>query len=119
MRSPIEQVSRTGYALYVLLNSRKGVAGIRLVKHHWGERRIPIRSIVVMINEKPDEDFKYVKVKTLKELNSYIEFFQPILSDDEFDVVSKALIDIHDRNNRTPVSTDSKRDSKIDNFGYF
>jgi phage terminase large subunit-like protein len=64
-----------------------------------------------MINEKPDEDFKYVKVKTLKELNSYIEFFPPILSDDEFDAVSKALIDIHDRNNRIQKNIDSRLNS--------
>ena len=110
-RSPIEQVKRTGYALYVLLNGRKGGANIQLDKHHWGERSIPIRSIVVMINEKPDEDFKYVKVKTLKELNSYIEFFQPILSDDEFDALSKALIDIYDRNNRIQKNIDSRLNS--------
>ena len=60
-----------------------------------------------------------MKVKTLKELNSYIEFFQPILSDDEFDAVSKALIDIHNRNNWSQVSIDSKIDSKIDNNAYF
>lgn len=115
LRSPIEQVRRTGYALYILLNSRKGGAGIWLDKHHWGERRIPIRGIVVMINEKPGEDFKYVKVKTLRELNSYIEFFQPILSDDEFDAVSKALINLYNRNNRTQKNIDSK----FDNNSYF
>ena len=105
LRSPIEQVSRTNYALYVLLHGRKSGINIQLNKHHWGEKRIPIRSIVVMINEKPKEDFKYVKVKTLKELNSYIEFFQPEMSDIEFDAISKSLMDLHHRNNKTDNSS--------------
>ena len=98
LRSPIEQVRRTGYALYVLLNGEKRGADIQLNRHHWGERRIPILSIVVMINEKAKEDFKYVKVKTLSELNSYIQFFQPTLNNHEFVSISKAIIDLHNKN---------------------
>lgn len=86
--SPIDQIRRTSYALFFLLNKNK----IKLNWHHWGEKQIPIRSIVVMINQKPKEDFKYVKVKTLKELNSYIQFFEPKFTDREFAEVSNYLI---------------------------
>ena len=97
LRSPIEQVKRTSFALFVLLHSNKN----KLDKHHWGERQIPIRSIIVMINEKPKEDFKLVKIKTLKELNSYIEFFEPIFNDSEYGKISRDLINLYDKNNTT------------------
>ena len=100
MRSPIEQIRRSSYALFVLLNSDRNGFKSKLESHHWGERRIPIQNVVVMINEKPDTEFRHVKVKSLKELNGYIEFFEPIFSDEEFDEISKGIIDLHNRENR-------------------
>lgn len=100
MRSPIEQVSRTGYALFVLLNSKNDESEIKLSRHHWGRKRIPIRSIVVMINEKPDVDFMHIKVKTLNELNGYIRYFKPVFNDEEFEYISKIIIDLYNRNNK-------------------
>ena len=70
---------------------------LRLEKHHWGDRKIPIRNIIVMINEKPKEEFKHVKVVTLNELTGYIQYFDQVFDDDEvgeiveFDVASQDL----------------------------
>ncbi len=83
LRSPVEQIKRTSYALFVLLNSESEYNEINLNSHHWGNKQIPIRNIIVMINEKPKENFKYVKVKSLMELNGYITYFEPIFSDEE------------------------------------
>ena len=87
LRSPVEQIIRTSYALFIVANNE-----IHLNKHHWGAKQIPIRSIIVMINEKPKAEFKYVKIKQLNELNSYIEYFDPILSREEVESVAKSLI---------------------------
>ena len=87
LRSPVDQIIRTNYALYAVANNK-----IRLDKHHWGTKQIPIRSIIVMIHAKPKEEFKYVKVKLLKELNSYIEYFDPILSKSEVESVANSLL---------------------------
>jgi len=92
--SPIEQIRRTSYALFVLLKKRK----IRLKWHHWGEKQIPIRSIVVMINKKPKEEFQFVKVKTLRELNGYIKYFEPIFSDSELSKISNYFINLSHKN---------------------
>lgn len=92
LRSPIEQVRRSGYALYVLLNGKKSDLNIRLGKHHWGSKSIPIRNVVVMINERPNEEFVHVKVKTLCELNGYIAYFNPIFSRSEVNEIAKGLI---------------------------
>ncbi len=91
LRSPIKQIMRTSYALFVLLNSESEYNEINLNSHHWGNKQIPIRNIIVMINEKPKEKFKYVKVKSLNELNGYITYFDPIFNDAEVKSISDYL----------------------------
>lgn len=86
-RSPIEQIQRLNFALYVYISDK-----INLKNHHWGMKKIPIRNIIVMINNKPHLEFNYVKVLLLKELNNYIEYFKPILSDNEFREITDFLI---------------------------
>ena len=91
LRSPIKQITRTSYALFVLLNSESEYDDINLHDHHWGNKQIPIRNIIVMINEKPNEKFKYVKVKTLNELNGYVTYFEPIFNNAEVESISNYL----------------------------
>lgn len=79
-RSPVKQILRTSYAIFILLNSRSSVS---LVRRHWGSVRIPIRNIIVMINAKPREEFKHVKILNLSELNGYIQYFEDVFSTDE------------------------------------
>ncbi|MGB5361177.1 MAG: hypothetical protein WBN27_14650 [Eudoraea sp.] len=45
-----------------------------------------------MINNKPKEEFKYVTIKKLKELNGYIDSFEPIFDDNEVKMISNYLI---------------------------
>lgn len=75
LRSPIEQIERSNFALYVYISEN-----ITLNEHHWGEQRIPIRNLIVMINNKPTAQFKYVSIKLLRELNDYIKYFEPVLT---------------------------------------
>lgn len=90
LRSPVEQITRTSYALFLLIND----ANIRLAGHHWGEKQIPVKNIIVMINHKPNQDFKYVKVKLLSELNNYLTYFEPIFTDNEVNRIAKYLLEI-------------------------
>ncbi|MDN3642909.1 nuclease-related domain-containing protein [Lutimonas halocynthiae] len=90
-RSPVAQINRSSYALFVLLSRRN----VNLKKHVWGaNKQIPIRNIVVMINKKPKGQFKHVKIKTLKELNAYIEYFDPIFNDQELHKIYIGLISL-------------------------
>ena len=86
LRSPIEQIERSNFALYVYISEN-----ITLDEHHWGEQRIPIRNLIVMINNKPSGQFKNVSVKLLKELNDYIKYFEPVLTDKQFDSIVTEL----------------------------
>ena len=45
-----------------------------------------------MINNKPKESFKYVKVKLLKEMNNYIKYFEPVLTDKQFNRIVSELV---------------------------
>ena len=83
LRSPVKQIMRTSHALFVTLNGKRDRKRSLLRKHHWGNKQVPIRNIIVMINQKPNEAFQYVKVKTLNELNGYITHFQPIFDKQE------------------------------------
>jgi hypothetical protein len=83
LRSPVKQIRRTSFALFVLLNSGSRHNNIKLDRHHWGTKKIPIKNVVVMINEKPKAEFRHVKIISLKELNGYIQYFDKTFSDDE------------------------------------
>ena len=83
LRSPVKQILRTSYALFVLLNSDSKFNDIKLERHHWGSKKIPIRNVIVMTNEKPKEEFKHVKVLSLSELNGYIQYFEQLFSGKE------------------------------------
>jgi hypothetical protein len=87
LRSPIEQIERSNFALYVYLSE-----SISLNEHHWGEQQIPIRNLIVMINNKPKGNFKYVKIKLLKEMNDYITYFEPVLTENQFNRILNTLI---------------------------
>lgn len=89
LRSPVDQIIRTSYAMFVVANNN-----IRLNEHHWGKKQIPIRSVIVMINEKPKVEFKYVKIKQLNELNRYVEYFEPIFSKDEAESIANSFLRI-------------------------
>jgi len=83
LRSPVKQILRNSYALFVLLNSGSKFNDIKLECHHWGSKKIPIRNVIVMTNAKPKEEFKHVKVLSLSELNGYIQYFEQSFSGKE------------------------------------
>ena len=89
LRSPVDQIRRSSYALFVLLNS---TSNFGVEHHHWGSKKIPIRNVIVMINSVPKEEFKHVKILPLSNLNSYIEYFEPIFSESEVESIFEHLI---------------------------
>lgn len=87
LRSPIEQIERSNFALYIYISEN-----ITLNEHHWGEQKIPIRNLIVMIRNKPKAEFKYVNIKLLNELNDYIKYFEPVLTDNQLNKIVNNLI---------------------------
>ena len=76
LRSPVSQVLRSSFALFVYISEN-----ITLRNHHWGEKKISIKNVIVMIKNKPSSSFKFVNVKLLSELNDYVNYFEPVFTD--------------------------------------
>lgn len=91
LRSPVEQIKRTSFALFAMLNSDLETKDLGLTRHHWGAKKIPIRKVIVMINEKPREEFKYVKVLSLDELVGYIKYFDQMFDGEEVEGIFQYL----------------------------
>lgn len=94
LRSPVEQIRRSNDALFKLL--RRNI-NFGLDQHHWGERKLSIRNLIVLINHKPMEEFQYVKILTLAELLGFITYFKPSLSNQETREVADYLSQIANR----------------------
>jgi hypothetical protein len=94
LRSPVQQIKRTNYALYKVLNNAISNNQLRLTKHHWGDRKIPIKNLIVLINHKPIEQFQYVQILTLNELVNFINHQEPCFSIYETQSIANYLLTI-------------------------
>lgn len=92
LRSPVQQIKRTNFALYKILTGEINSAKVTLTQHHWGDRKVPIRNLIVLINHRPSEVFQYVKILTLKELLGYVKYFEPCLSGKETQLLGQYLL---------------------------
>lgn len=97
LRSPVQQIRRTSYVLFKLLNNEINNFHLSLDKHHWGGRKISIKNLIVLINTKPKEEFQYVKILTLNELPGYINYFKPTFSGIETQRITNFLLRINEQ----------------------
>lgn len=88
--SPVQQIKRTNFALYKILNG--DASNFKLNKHRWGDRKIPIKNLIVFINHKPIEEFQHVKILTLNELLRYVNYFKPCFSTEETQITANYLL---------------------------
>jgi hypothetical protein len=89
--SPVQQVQRTSYAIFMLLN-RIVASRLSGLNHHWGARQIPVNNIILMINRKPSQEFQHVKVLTLNNICQYIGYLKPIFNKDEVQEIASILL---------------------------
>ncbi|WP_430900942.1 MULTISPECIES: nuclease-related domain-containing protein [unclassified Paraflavitalea] len=94
LRSPVEQVKRTNFALYKIMNEASSNGRLNIGHHHWGDRKIPIKNIIVLTGAKPNMEFQHVKILSLNELVSYVSYFKPLFSEVEVDRVSKFMLNL-------------------------
>lgn len=92
LRSPVQQIKRASYVIFNLINNRNNRSRIRLNNHHWGLKKIPIKSLIIMTNAVPSGEFEYVKILPLNQLVSYVKYFKPIFNDDETKEIADYLL---------------------------
>lgn len=96
LRSPVEQIRRANFALFYLLNNEKSHYHVHLDHHHWGDKKIPVKNLIVLTNSKPKEEFQYVKIMTVNELLGYVNYFTPIFSDAETKRIADMILRINE-----------------------
>jgi hypothetical protein len=96
LRSPVQQVKRTSFALFKLLSGDIAHDRVKINKHHWGDRKIPMKNLIVLTNTKPNVEFQYVKVLTLNQLLGYIRYFKPMFTTTETEAISSYLLNLND-----------------------
>lgn len=97
MRSPVQQIKRASFALFVLLNNEKYGIQSDLDRHHWGDKKVSVKNLIVLVNSKPKEEFQYVKVLGLNELLSYISYFKRTYSDAEVQRIAEFLLQVNEK----------------------
>lgn len=97
LRSPVKQIKKASFVLFKLLNNEMSNYHLRLDRHHWGDKKISIRNLIVLTNTKPKEEFQYVKVLTINELLGYINFFKPIFSNSETQRIADFILRINEQ----------------------
>jgi Nuclease-related domain len=98
LRSPVEQIKRASFVLFKILNNEMSNYYLRLDRHHWGNKKIPIKNLIVLTNTKPKEEFQYVKILTLNELVGYVNYFKPIFSNAETKRIAEFLLKVNNKN---------------------
>jgi hypothetical protein len=96
LRSPVDQIRRTNFALFMLLHHETSEFRLNL-NHHWGDRRISIKNLLVLIQHKPNVEFQYVKVLKLDELLGYIGYAKATYSGPEVKKIADTLLRINNR----------------------
>lgn len=81
--SPVKQIKRANYALFTIINSAILNRYIRVKNHHWGDKKISVRNILLMVSAKPKEEFQFVKILSLNQMIGYIKYFEEVLSENE------------------------------------
>ncbi|WP_163411001.1 nuclease-related domain-containing protein [Flavobacterium ajazii] len=94
LRSPVQQVLRTNFALYKILTEKINKSNLFFSRNHWGNRKIPIKNIIVFSNNKPFEEFEFVKILTLRELLNYIGYFNHSFTTNETVLIAEFLLSI-------------------------
>lgn len=96
MRSPVEQIRRSSFALFHILNNKVKRKRNLLDRHHWGDKKIPIKNLIVFTNTKPKEEFQYVKIVTCDELINYVNYFKPVFTFGETKRIAEMLLELCD-----------------------
>ncbi|MDQ8015309.1 MAG: nuclease-related domain-containing protein, partial [Flavobacterium nitrogenifigens] len=92
LRSPVQQIKRTSFALFYLLNSDRSSYQLHLDNHHWGDKKISIKNLIVLTTAKPKGEFQHVKILTLNELLSYVKYFKPVYSSAETKRIAEMIL---------------------------
>ena len=85
--SPIKQLKRSGFALFIILNDF--IRGSYLFSNNWGQTKLSVSNILLMMNSSTNETFQFVKILTESNCINYITKRPVILNDDQIKFIAE------------------------------
>lgn len=90
--SPFDQIKRTSFALYCYINPKQKNSFFYSLFKSSPHKKVPLRSILVMVGVNVKEKDKFIKVLNLERLNGYITYFPKVFEkEDVSTIVDKFL----------------------------
>jgi hypothetical protein len=90
--SPIKQVRRAGFALFVLINQAVNNGKIHMASTGWGKRKISIKTAVVFRNKVPQGQYQFVKTLGIEGLNPYLTYGKHEFCSEEIESIVSYLL---------------------------
>ena len=96
--SPVKQLNRHSFAMFVLLNDAVTSGGMwRVFSGNWGDRKISPRNIILLMNHKPREEYQHVKILSITELARYVSYGTSTFSETEVETLADYLLSLQVR----------------------
>lgn len=90
--SPIKQLKRNNFAMFVLLNQAVERGEINNFSNHWGDRRISPKNILCLINHRPNQEFQYVRILSENQITQYVGNQRQVFSQREVESLVEYLL---------------------------
>lgn len=90
--SPVEQIKRSSFGLFCILNNAVKTGELPLFNDNWGDKKISVRNILLMVSAMPKKEFQFVKILDLPGVIRYIKYFDRIYSDKEVEELVEFLV---------------------------
>lgn len=90
--SPIKQLKRNNFAMFVLLNQAVERGEIDNFSNHWGNRKASPKSILCLINHRLNREFQYVKTLSEKQITQHVKNQRQAFSQREVESIAENLL---------------------------
>jgi len=91
--SPVKQLKRTGFALFVYLNNLIQNGTLYEFETGWGTQKLSIKNVLLMVNSCTREQYQFVKIVTIGEINKYITKQPIVLNERQVSALVNILLD--------------------------
>ena len=90
--SPIKQLKRNNFAIFVLLNQAVERGDIDNFSNHWGDKKISLKNILCLINHRPNQEFQYVRTLSENQITQHVENQRQAFSQREVESLAEHLL---------------------------
>lgn len=91
--SPVKQLKRTGFAIFVYLNGLIQDRSIRSFHSNWGAEKLSINNILLMVNATTKQQYQFVKILNLPGINEYITKRPVVFNMDQVYDLTRVLLE--------------------------